>query len=71
MFSFGKIAKIIAISVSFSFKRDIHIRNMTVAKLQKSDQPFNPINEIKRDEEQFTLLRGMDTLMIHYVFVNP
>ena len=42
-----------------------------IAKLNQPDQVFQYIEQIKRNVEQFALLRVMNPLMIDYAGVNP
>lgn len=59
------------IPISLSFKTYIHIRLIPVAILRQPEKPFYDIENVEWQEEQFPLLRCMDTLVIDHISVNP
>lgn len=67
----GKVIKIPAIRVSLSLKADIFVSTIPVAVLYQPEQPFQQIQQIERNKQQFTLLSGVDALMVYQVTVNP
>ena len=69
--SFGKIIKVMAIFVSLSFKRNVHIGIVLISILKESEKPFQNIENVEWNEEQFLLLLSMYQFMINHMRVDP
>jgi len=53
------------VEVGFAFKGYTAIGDQEVTGLRQPQQPLNNIYKVKRDNEQFQHLAGMDLLMSH------
>lgn len=67
----GKVAEVVAVRVGLALEGYIHVGIVTVSILDQPDKPFNDIPDIKRYEQHFTLLRGVNALVVYDTSVNP
>ena len=67
----GEICEIFAVGISFTFERNGPIGRIEIPVNQQTDQPFDEIKDIERQEEELALLSSVDALMVDDKAVYP
>ena len=67
----GEVREIVAAGVCLSFERDVAVGAVPIAILYQSDEPFQHVKEIERDEKEFAHLGGVDAFVVYDMGVDP
>lgn len=67
----GKVAEVVAVRVGLALEGYIHVGIVAVSIPDQPDKPFDDIPDIKWYEQHFSLLRGVNALVVYDTSVNP
>lgn len=67
----GQVGGVGGVAVGFAFEGDGHVGFEPMAVPEESDEPFEEVDDVEGDVEQFAHLRGVDALVAYYFGGNP
>lgn len=67
----GQVGGVGGVAVGFALEGDCHVGFEPVAVPEESDEPFEEVDDVEWDVEQFAHLRGVNALVAYYFGGNP